>query len=100
LPAAPFENAAVRVVAAHLAGAAGFGADVDGFRTSFRKWVQEQTHFPREVAEAALAHMGKDKAQAAYARSDVFERRRKMMERRAGYPEMQREGGPKVTNLR
>lgn len=63
----------------------GFDADVHGFRTSFRTWAQERTNFPREVAEAALAHTIKDKAEAAYARSDVFEKRRKMMEAWAGY---------------
>ena len=63
----------------------GFEADVHGFRTSFRTWAQEKTNFPREVAEAALAHTIKDKAEAAYARSDVFDKRRKMMEAWAGY---------------
>ena len=63
----------------------GFDADVHGFRTSFRTWAQEQTNFPREVAEAALAHVIRDKSEAAYARSDVFEKRRKMMETWAGY---------------
>ena len=48
-------------------------------------WAQERTNFPREVAEAALAHTIKDKAEAAYARSDVFDKRRKMMEAWAGY---------------
>jgi integrase len=63
----------------------GFDADVHGFRTSFRMWAQEQTNFPREVAEAALAHVVQNKVEAAYARSDVFEKRRKMMESWAGY---------------
>jgi len=64
----------------------GFDADVHGFRTSFRTWAQERTNFPREVvAEAALAHTIKDKAEAAYARSDMFDKRRKMMEAWAGY---------------
>lgn len=58
----------------------GFDADVHGFRTSFRTWAQEQTNFPREVAEAALAHKVGDAVERAYARSDVFEKRRKMME--------------------
>jgi len=58
----------------------GFDADVHGFRTSFRTWAQEQTNFPREVAEAALAHVNKDKSEAAYARSDLFEKRRKLMD--------------------
>jgi integrase len=63
----------------------GFDADVHGFRTSFRTWAQERTNFPREVAEAALAHTIKDKAEAAYARSDMFEKRRKMMDAWAAY---------------
>ncbi len=63
----------------------GFNVDVHGFRTSFRTWAQEQTNLPREVAEAALAHTIKDKAEAAYARSDLFEKRRKMMDSWASY---------------
>ena len=61
-----------------------------GFRTSFRIWAQEQTNFPREVAEAALAHVVQNKVEAAYARSDVFEKRRKMMDSWAGYLELRR----------
>ena len=63
----------------------GYDVDVHGFRTSFRTWAQEKTNYSREVAEAALAHAIKDKAEAAYARSDVFDKRRKMMEAWAGY---------------
>jgi integrase len=63
----------------------GFDADVHGFRTSFRTWAQEQTNFSREVAEAALAHVNKDKSEAAYARSDLFEKRRKLMDTWASY---------------
>lgn len=63
----------------------GYDVHVHGFRTSFRTWAQEQTNFPREVAEAALAHVVKNKAEAAYARSDMIEKRRKMMESWAGY---------------
>jgi integrase len=62
-----------------------FAADIHGFRTSFRMWTQERGNFPREVAEAALAHTIRDKAEAAYARSDVFDKRRKMMDAWAGY---------------
>jgi integrase len=58
----------------------GFDADVHGFRTSFRTWAQEKTEYPREVAEAALAHASGDAVERAYARSDVFEKRRDMME--------------------
>lgn len=57
----------------------GFAADVHGFRTSFRMWAQERTSYPREVAEAALAHLSGDAVERAYARSDVFDKRRKMM---------------------
>ena len=50
-----------------------------GFRSSFRDWASEQTNHPREVVEAALAHQVKDKVEAAYARSTLFERRRRLM---------------------
>lgn len=63
----------------------GFNADVHGFRTSFRTWAQERTNYPREVAEAALAHQTGDAVERAYARSDVFEKRRKMMEAWAAF---------------
>lgn len=63
----------------------GFEVDVHGFRSSFRTWAQERTNFPREVAEAALAHLSGDAVERAYARSDLFEQRRKMMERWAAF---------------
>lgn len=63
----------------------GFDVDVHGFRTSFRTWAQEKTNFPREVAEAALAHLSGDAVERAYARSDLFEKRRKMMDAWAAY---------------
>ncbi len=63
----------------------GYDADVHGFRTSFRTWVQEQTEYPREVAEAALGHKLGDAAEQAYARSDYYEKRRQMMEDWANY---------------
>lgn len=56
-----------------------------GFRSSFRDWAGEQTHYPREVIEFALAHVIKDKAEAAYARSDLFEKRRALMNDWATY---------------
>lgn len=58
---------------------------VHGFRSTFRDWSGEQTSFPRELAEAALAHVLKDKSEAAYARTDLFERRRALMEAWARY---------------
>jgi integrase len=60
--------------------ALGYNVDVHGFRTSFKTWAQERTNFPKDVSEAALAHVVKDKAEAAYARSDFFEKRRVLME--------------------
>jgi hypothetical protein len=57
-----------------------FNADVHGFRTSFKTWAQEQTDFENEVSEMALAHTISNKAEAAYARSNYLEKRKKMME--------------------
>jgi integrase len=51
-----------------------------GFRSTFRDWAGETTAHPREVIEAALAHQLKDKAEAAYARGDLFVKRRKLMD--------------------
>lgn len=56
-----------------------------GFRSSFRDWAGEATAHPREVIEFALAHVIKDKAEAAYARSDLYEKRRKLMENWSDY---------------
>ncbi len=50
-----------------------------GFRSSFRDWAAEQTNYPRAVCEAALAHTLRDKTEAAYHRTDLFERRRDLM---------------------
>ena len=52
---------------------------VHGFRSSFRDWVWEETEFPHELAEQALAHTVQNKAEAAYRRGDAIERRRAMM---------------------
>ena len=50
-----------------------------GFRSTFRDWAAEQTAYPGEVIEAALAHSIKDKTEAAYRRTDLFDRRAKLM---------------------
>jgi len=50
-----------------------------GFRSTFRDWVSEQTNFPTELAERALAHVVGDKTEAAYARGDLFQRRKDLM---------------------
>ena len=56
-----------------------------GFRSSFRDWAAEETDHPREVVEAALAHVVKNKVEAAYRRTDLFERRRRLMEDWSAY---------------
>lgn len=63
----------------------GFNVDVHGFRTSFRTWAQERTTAAHEVAEVALAHAVGNSVSQAYARSDMFEKRRDLMERWAAY---------------
>ena len=55
-------------------------ATVHGFRSAFRDWAGNETHFPREVAEHALAHVIGDKAEQAYRRSDALARRRELMD--------------------
>jgi len=52
---------------------------VHGFRSTFRVWCAEQTSFPREVAEAALAHANRDRVEAAYLRSDHLDKRYRLM---------------------
>jgi integrase len=51
-----------------------------GFRSSFRDWSAERTNIPTIVCEAALAHVVKDKTEAAYRRTDLFDRRRELMD--------------------
>ena len=63
----------------------GIAAVPHGFRSSFRDWAGEQTDHPREVIEAALAHVVRNRVEAAYARSDLFERRRVLMDDWARY---------------
>ncbi len=60
---------------------------VHGFRSSFRDWCGEETHFPREVAEAALAHVAGDATERAYRRGDALEKRRGLMEAWAAFCE-------------
>jgi len=54
-------------------------ATVHGFRSAFRDWAGERTHFPRELAEAALAHLVGDAVERAYRRGDALEKRRQLM---------------------
>ena len=69
----------------------GVAAVPHGFRSSFRDWAQECTNHPRAVMEAALAHTVKDKVEAAYARSDLFDRRRLLMDQWAAYLSAERD---------
>ena len=74
---------------------------VHGFRSSFRDWAAEQTNFPREVAEAALAHSIQSRVEAAYRRSDLFEKRRLLMDKWARYcGQEQSEGEAKVLEMK
>jgi integrase len=74
-------------------------ATVHGFRSTFRDWAAECTSFPREVAEAALAHIVGDKVEAAYRRGDLFEKRRELMEAWAKFCASGAAKQPKVTPL-
>lgn len=56
-----------------------------GLRSSFRDWAGERSGFPREVAEAALAHVVRDATEAAYARTDYFDQRKAMMDQWASF---------------
>ena len=56
------------------------GFTVHGFRSTFRDWASDFAHAEREVAEAALSHAVGNEVEQAYARSDLFERRRALMD--------------------
>ena len=63
----------------------GIEAVPHGFRSSFRDWAAECSDAPREVCELALAHVNSDRVEAAYRRTDLFERRRVLMEEWSGF---------------
>lgn len=70
------------------------GITPHGFRSSFRDWASETTAYPHEVCEMALAHTIKNKAEAAYRRGDLFEKRTKLMQDWANYCEVLKPTGP------
>jgi integrase len=72
---------------------------VHGFRSTFRDWAAEQTAFPHELAEMALAHAVGDKVEAAYRRGDMFAKRARLMAEWAKWCERTGKAG-KVTPLR
>lgn len=64
-----------------------FKYTMHGFRSTFRDWAAEHTQYPREVCEAALAHVVENKTEAAYMRSDFFAKRRGLMNEWAAFLE-------------
>lgn len=60
-------------------------ATVHGFRSTFRDWTEEATAYPHEVKEAALAHKVNNAVAAAYRRTDLFEKRRALMDEWAAF---------------
>ena len=63
----------------------GIGAVPHGFRSSFRDWAAEETDAPREICELALAHVEGSATERAYRRTDLFEKRRELMQAWADY---------------
>lgn len=63
----------------------GSAVTAHGFRSAFRDWASETTGFPHEVCEMALAHTIANKAEAAYRRGDLFQKRRELMNAWGGY---------------
>jgi integrase len=63
-----------------LQGIAGAGVTVHGFRSAFTDWAAEQTNFPAEARQMALAHTVSDAVEAAYRRGDLFKKRRRLAE--------------------
>ena len=78
----------------------GFTVTVHGFRSAFRDWAGECTAFSHDVCEAAIAHIRGDKSVRAYARGDLFERRRALMTAWATYCAAPATGGAEVVLLR
>lgn len=76
-PGRPLSSAAMRTILQRMGRS---DVTTHGFRSSFRDWCGEETSFPRDVVEAALAHQLRDKTEAAYRRGDALEHRRKLMD--------------------
>lgn len=93
-PKAPLSNMAMDMLLRRMKRS----ETVHGFRSSFRDWAGEATAFPREIAEAALAHQIGDEVERAYRRGDALEKRRALMMAWASY--VGQEGGAKVVEMR
>jgi integrase len=88
-PGKPMSGMAMKMLLRRM----GFDAiTVHGFRSSFRDWAGERTQFPREIAEAALAHVVGDETERAYRRGDALEKRRELMEAWAAFCELTSDG--------
>jgi integrase len=68
-----------------IRGMIGNGYTVHGFRSTFRDWCRERTNYPGEIAELCLAHVNKNKTEAAYLRGGALEKRQKLMSEWARY---------------
>jgi integrase len=77
----------------------GWDSTVHGFRAVFKTWASERTNFPRQLVEAALAHILDDKTEAAYQRGDMLEKRRRIMDAWAEFCAKRAPAGT-VVNLR
>lgn len=75
-PGAPLSDMTLSAVLRRM----GVAAVPHGFRSTFRDWAAEQTDYPREVAEMALAHSIGNKVEAAYRRGDLFDKRKQLMQ--------------------
>ena len=73
---------------------------VHGFRSAFKDWASEQTAYPNEVSEMAMAHSVSDKVEAAYRRGDMVDKRRRLMADWAAYCEGKSKGGENVVKMR
>ncbi len=69
-----------------------------GYRSSFRDWAAELTDTPRQICELALAHVNNDRVEAAYQRSDLFDRRRQLMQHWADYLHNQAPSSARLPN--
>ena len=74
-------------------------ATVHGFRSTFKDWCSEQTAYPNELSEMAMAHTVSDKVEAAYRRGDMREKRRRLMADWATYCENKAIGGNNVVKM-
>ena len=79
----------------------GYGrVTVHGFRSTFKDWTRDRTRFENYVSEAALAHTSGDKIEAAYARGDVLDKRRKLMDAWAAFCASKPAASSEVVTLR